>query len=120
MSLILLVDDDKDMLELTRRWLTKAGHEVLCATSGREAIECLSAVHPDLILLDYAMPEMNGPDVCRALLADDRYKDIPVVFRTGIDDDEYGAVMAELNPAGVVSKSEGKNALISAVDGVLK
>lgn len=119
MSLILLVDDDKDMLELTRRWLVKAGYEVIGATSGKEAIECLAAVRADLILLDYAMPEMDGPAVFKALQADDRYKNIPVIFRTGIDDDESGAVIAALDPAGVVSKSEGKNGLMSMVENVL-
>ncbi len=115
MSLIMLIDDDSDMLELTKRWITKAGHEALCVTSGKEALDILKTSKPDLILLDAAMPEMDGPAVFEAIKADESMRDIPVVFRTGKDDEESEALLKALNPAGIVSKSEGRNALLTAV-----
>ncbi len=119
MSLIMLIDDDKDMLELTKRWLIKAGHEAICAASGKEALDILKSSKPDLILLDAAMPEMDGPAVFKAIKADEAIKDIPIVFRTGKDDAESEALFKELDPAGIVSKSEGKNALLAAVTKLL-
>lgn len=126
MSLILLVDDDTDMLMLTQRWLQKAGYEVITASSGEKALETLGvssdnaadtpkASVPDLILLDYAMPGMDGPAVYKALKADAHAGRIPVIFRTGVDDAQSESVLNTLNPEGVVSKSEGKPALIGAI-----
>ena len=67
MSRILLIDDDSDMLTLTARWLEKAGYEVIKAASGSEALSSLETESYDLILLDYAMPGMDGPAVLRAI-----------------------------------------------------
>ena len=67
MSHILLIDDDEDMLAMTGRWLEKAGYTVTKAQSGKEALEMLAVENPDLILLDYAMPGMNGPQVLRQI-----------------------------------------------------
>lgn len=115
MGKILLVDDDKDMLTLSSMWLKKTGHEVVSVTSGKEALDYLKTDKPDLIILDYAMPEMDGPAVFKAIMTDDETKNIPVLFRTGMDDD----VLSDLAPAGIVSKSEGKQALMTAVSGIL-
>ena len=117
MSCILLIDDDTDMLAMTGRWLEKAGHRVLKAASGKEALSILAdgtAERPELILLDYAMPEMDGPAVLRAIRALEGAGDIPILYRTGVDDMnamEEGDAKAD----GFVSKSEGRPALINAV-----
>ena len=113
MGKILLVDDDKDMLTLSSMWLKKTGHEVVSVTSGKEALDYLKTDKPDLIILDYAMPEMDGPAVFKAITADDETKNIPVLFRTGMDDD-IGS-----HDVGVIPKSEGKAALLQAVADVL-
>ena len=116
MSKILLIDDDEDMLEMTGRWLEKAGYSVLKAASGSEALDLLSQDKPDLILLDYAMPKMNGPEVLQSLKSDDNYTNIPVLYRTGMDDTNLGDDgLAD----GVVPKAEGKPGLLKAVGNVL-
>lgn len=120
MSLVMLVDDDEDMLRLTERWIIKAGHDTLCATSGSEALEILKAAKPDVIVLDYAMPGMDGPELYRTIKADERIKDIPVIFRTGKEDEESEAVLEELSPAGVVPKSDGKPGLLGILNDVIK
>ena len=119
MSLILLVDDDEDMMKLTANWLKKAGYEVATETSGEAALAYVSNTKPDLILLDYAMPVMDGPATFKALQEDPAAKEIPVLFRTGMDDMSISEVMETLKPRGVVPKSEGKAALLKAVSGVL-
>ena len=119
MSHVLLVDDDADMLKLTERWFMKAGYEVSVATSGEEALALLLKKLPDVILLDYAMPGMDGPATLSAIQADERTKNIPVLFRTGKDDEKEQAVMESLHPAGVVSKADGKPQLMKAVESIL-
>ncbi len=118
MKHILLIDDDDDMLAMTGRWLEKSGYRVSKASSGKAALEMIPGDKPDLILLDYAMPEMDGPAVLKAIRSDDGMKDIPVLYRTGMDDlcdsaDELS------KPDGTVAKAEGRNGLIKAVEGIL-
>ena len=67
MSRILLVDDDRDMIRLSANWLKKAGHEVIEAYSGEEALTKASGC--DLIILDYAMPGWTAPKPLRRLKA---------------------------------------------------
>ncbi len=118
MNHILLIDDDEDMLAMTGRWLEKSGYRVSKAASGKAALEMIPGDRPDLILLDYAMPEMDGPAVLKAIRSDDSMKDIPVLYRTGMDDLCDGG--DELStPNGTVAKSEGRNALIAAVGNIL-
>ncbi len=118
MSVILLIDDDEDMLAMTGRWLEKAGHAVKKVTSGKDALAYLQGEKPDLILLDYAMPEMDGPAVLKAVRSDESNKNIPILYRTGMDDTgaEDGG---DIRPDGVVSKSEGKPGLMRAIEAVL-
>ena len=116
MGRILLVDDDADMMRLCANWLKKAGHEVFTETSGEAALDFLASEKVDLILLDYAMPGMNGPDTFAEIKKNDTLKNIPVLFRTGMEDDDTAGIMSSLSPAGVIPKSEGKAALIKAVD----
>ncbi|HAF26736.1 MAG TPA: hypothetical protein DCG85_05415 [Lachnospiraceae bacterium] len=116
MSRILLVDDDSDMLMLTGRWLEKAGYEVDRAASGSEALSCLEKIKPDLILLDYAMPGMDGPAVLSAIRENGAYENIPVYYRTGMDDNDITPVPSA---NGIIPKSEGKPGLIKAVSEAL-
>ncbi len=115
MNRILLVDDDSDMMMRCGNWLKKAGYEVFKATSGQEALDLLGTTEVDLIILDYAMPGMDGPATFEAIKNMDTAKNTPVLFRTGMDDAAASDIMNALNPAGVIPKSEGKTALLKAV-----
>jgi CheY-like chemotaxis protein len=115
MKRILLIDDDEDMLAMTGRWLEKGGYEVMKAASGKEALDKISSDRPDLILLDYAMPEMDGPAVLAAIRSNPDTKDIPVVYRTGMDDTDCEG-SGDVRPDGIVSKSEGRPSLMKAVE----
>ena len=118
MKRILLIDDDEDMLAMTGRWLEKGGYEVMKAASGKEALDKISSDRPDLILLDYAMPEMDGPAVLAAIRSNPETKDIPVVYRTGMDDTDCEGT-GDVRPDGIVSKSEGRPSLMKAVEAIL-
>ena len=119
MAKILIVDDDEDMIALSARWLEKAGYEVIKATSGKEALELLNTDNIDLILLDYAMPDMEGHEVLRAIRQNEKTSSTPVIIRTGMDDTEIESQLSGLNPQLILPKSEGKAALLQAVSNVL-
>ena len=119
MSHILLIDDDGDMSKLAARWLTKAGYEVSTVLSGAEALSFLEGTKPDLILLDYAMPEMDGPATFKEIRGNENTKDIPILFRTGKDDGSIADILDELHPEGAVSKAEGKGSLLKAIAEIL-
>ena len=80
MAKILIAEDERDIRDLIEFTLKYAGHEVIKATNGAEAVEMAPEVAPDLILLDVRMPRMTGYEACRALKNKDGVKDIPIVF----------------------------------------
>jgi diguanylate cyclase (GGDEF)-like protein len=83
---ILVVDDRIENLELLSSILTKAGYEVRRAINGSTALMGVQSASPDMILLDINMPDMNGYEVCRQLKKDPKYKEIPVIFISALDD----------------------------------
>jgi CheY-like chemotaxis protein len=78
---VLIVDDDPDILEVVRLWLTRSGHQVLCARSGPEALG-LVASHgaPEVAVLDVNMPRMSGLELLGHLRALPALADMPAVF----------------------------------------
>ncbi len=81
---ILVVDDDMLSVEMCRHLLETEGYVVHTATNGREALERVQEVWPDLILLDIVMPEMGGYRACLLLKEQDETMDIPVIFMSGL------------------------------------
>ncbi|MCP4707451.1 MAG: fused response regulator/phosphatase [Planctomycetes bacterium] len=79
---ILVVDDDLMMRKLASMTLRRENYQVLLAESGAEALECVAANRPDLILLDCSMPEMDGYETCRRIRSDTGNNDIPIIFLT--------------------------------------
>lgn len=81
-SIILIVDDLKQNLKLLNIILESANYQTSLALSGKEALERLKVLTPDLILLDLMMPDINGLEVCRRLKTNPEYQNIPVIFLT--------------------------------------
>jgi DNA-binding response OmpR family regulator len=79
---ILVVDDEPDILNLTKMILAKRGYQVTVASDGEEALQKAQAEAPDLILLDLVMPGKSGLEVCRILKSEPKTKHIPVVMST--------------------------------------
>jgi DNA-binding response OmpR family regulator len=85
-SRVLVIDDSPTILKVVQLVLSKAGFLVDVAGTGEEGIESARANKPQLILLDFVMPKMNGYQVCRALAADDDLAAIPVVLMSAKGD----------------------------------
>ncbi|MDO8536539.1 MAG: response regulator [Candidatus Omnitrophota bacterium] len=79
---LLVVDDEKDFVDVISEWLETRGFDILRAFNGKEGMEKARADKPDLIILDVAMPEMNGYDMCRKLKIDEQFKNIPIIMLT--------------------------------------
>ena len=101
---LLLVDDDAVMIRTLREGLSTS-YKVLPANSGANALKILSRAKPDLILLDYEMPEMNGPQVLEALRANDETAKIPVMFLTAKSDSDSIAKIDALKTQGHMLKT---------------
>ena len=86
---ILIVDDTPNNLQLLFKYLNNAGYKILVAQSGKKAIKTALAVHPDLILLDVLMSEVDGFATCRQLKSNDSTKDIPIIFMTALVEIEH-------------------------------
>lgn len=90
---VLVVDDEPDIVEILTYNLMKENFEVSKATNGFEAVSFALKNHPDLIIMDIRMPEMNGIEACRLIKENESMKDIPVLFLTA-DNDEYTSLSA--------------------------
>jgi CheY-like chemotaxis protein len=81
--LVLVVEDYQDAREMYAAYLQYAGFRVAEATDGLEAIEQSVALQPDIILMDLALPKVDGWEATRRLKEDERTRDIPIVALTG-------------------------------------
>ncbi len=90
---ILIVDDDIDSLKLIGLMLQRQGYEVVAANAGAQALSKAASDHPDLIILDVMMPDMDGYEVCRRLRANQGTRAIPIIMftaKTLVDDKVAG------------------------------
>ena len=108
---ILVVDDDRHIVQLVSLYLTKAGYRVLSAYDGAEAMRKVRDLEPDLLLLDLMLPGPDGLEICRSLR---RHSDVPIVILTARSSDvdkvaglQFGAddyITKPFNPAELVAR----------------
>lgn len=79
---VLVIDDDKDILDLLQYNLEKEGYQVETVYDSRKALEITEDFHPDLILLDVMMPHHDGIDICRQIREKDSLQDVAILFLT--------------------------------------
>src|ERR1041385_3667616 len=79
---ILTVDDDPDILDVLTLTLSE-NYDVLSASNGKEGLEVVRLKNPDLIITDYNMPVMNGPEFVKILRKDILFRHIPIIMLTG-------------------------------------
>lgn len=101
---ILLVDDAPESLQLLTQLLRAESYEVRPVLTGTQALQAAQNIPPDLILLDIIMPDIDGYEVCRQLKKNPRTKEIPVIFLTGMNQDENEAKGFELGAVDYISK----------------
>ena len=119
---ILLIDDDTSLHDLCRAILARMGYKCISAFNGVEGLEKIREHHPDLILLDLMMPDMDGEQVYQELISNaeyQAYKDIPVIMLTAIShDEERENKMLKLGVSAYLNKPFGLNELVNVIKNV--
>jgi CheY-like chemotaxis protein len=113
---ILIVEDEYGLAELLRDMLTELGYEVSLAINGRLALDVLREREIHLVLTDAMMPVMDGPELARAMRADERHRRIPIVMMTSL--------RAAVPPTpglyeAVLAKPFTPSALMKVLDGLI-
>ena len=101
---VLLAEDDPDIQLVARLALKRAGFTVKVVGNGQEALDAISEQAPDVVLLDWMMPELDGPETCRRLKADEKTAGIPVIFLTAKSQEVEIQRGLSLGAAGYVTK----------------
>ncbi len=101
---ILVVEDSPTQALLLEALLSETGHNVIWALDGRQGLAMARQMHPDLIILDMEMPELNGDEVLRLLKAEPALQDIPVVMVSVLDDIDKIAMCIELGAEDYLPK----------------
>ena len=114
---ILVVDDEKKIVDILKAYLERDGYRVIAAYDGRSALELARGNSPDLIILDLMLPEVSGWDVCRELR---READVPIIMLTARDDTTDKIIGLELGADDYVTKPFDPKEIISRVRAVLR
>jgi DNA-binding response OmpR family regulator len=119
-KVVVCVEDEPEMIELVKLILGRRGFELVGAVGGREGLETVRELKPDLVLLDLMMPDMDGWEVYQQMKTDDELKDIPVIVVTAKAqsiDKVLGLHIAKVDD--YVTKPFGPQELLQSVNKVL-
>ncbi|MFC1981189.1 response regulator [Chloroflexota bacterium] len=114
---ILVVDDERKIVDIVAAYLEREGYQVLVAYEGKSALELARQELPDLIILDLMLPEISGWDICRTLRKD---SDVPIIMLTARDETTDKIVGLELGADDYVTKPFDPKELVSRVKAVLR
>ena len=116
---ILVVDDSSLALRSTKAMLEQT-YQVTVATSGKKALASIEKKRPDIILLDYEMPDWDGRMTLEKIRENETMADIPVIFLTAVADKDHIAAVLRLKPAGYFLKPLEKEKVLKAIKEVLE
>ena len=114
---ILVVEDEIEIVRLVRTYLQQADYQVLVAYNGSEGLRMAKTDHPDLIVLDLMLPEMNGLDVCRSIR---RESDVPIIMLTARVEEIDRLIGLELGADDYITKPFSPRELVARVRAVLR
>jgi len=117
---VVCIEDEPEMIDLVKLILGRKGFDLIGAVGGREGLETVRKLKPDLVLLDLMMPDMDGWEVYQQMKADDELKDIPVIVVTAKAqsiDRVLGLHIAKVDD--YVTKPFGPQELLQSVNKVL-
>jgi DNA-binding response OmpR family regulator len=117
MKSVLVVDDERNIVELVRLYLEKEGFNVVSAADGEQALVQFERTDPDLVILDLMLPKLDGFEVCRELR---RRGDVPILMLTARSEDIDAIVGLELGADDYVTKPFNPRALVARVKAILR
>lgn len=114
---VLIIDDEKDLLETMKFRLEAGGYDVVTAEDGQTGIEMAIKEHPDLIILDVMMPGMDGFDTLKKLKDEMETKGIPaIIFSCGAEEEVWAKRSLHMGAAGYVVKPFESDSLLFTVE----
>lgn len=117
---ILVVEDEEDILELLKYNLSREGYQVLCKTSGEEAIKTAKSESLDLIILDLMLPGIDGLEVAKTLKNNPKTQDIPIIMLTAKGEEADIVTGLELGADDYITKPFSTRILIARIRTVLR
>ena len=116
---ILVVDDEKDLVEMLALRLEANEHEVLKAYDGKEGLDKARKEKPDLIILDLMLPKMDGYKICRMLKFDEKHKKIPIIMFTARAQDSDKKTAEEVGADAYITKPFDPKTLLDKIKELL-
>jgi two-component system alkaline phosphatase synthesis response regulator PhoP len=117
---VLVVDDERDILELVKYNLSKDGFTVTCVQTGEDALREARTSHPGIIVLDLMLPGLDGLEVCRILKNDAKTQHIPILILSAKGEESDVVAGLELGAADYVTKPFSPRVLLARVRAVLR
>jgi DNA-binding response OmpR family regulator len=119
-SRIVIIEDEKDIVELVRYNFRNEGFEVVSFGAGRDGLEALRRDPPDLLLLDILLPDVDGFEICRRLRGDERLRTLPIIFLTAKGEEVDRVLGLEIGGDGYVVKPFSPRELVARAKVVLR
>jgi DNA-binding response OmpR family regulator len=120
MKRILIIEDDRDIADLVRRYLEKAGFSVEVTVTGRDGMAALTDRPPDLLVLDLMLPHMSGAEICHAARANASTALIPIIMLTARSEEAERIAGLEIGADDYIAKPFSPNELVARVRALLR
>ena len=117
---ILIVEDERDILQLVKLYLEKESYRVSTAATGPDGLNAARTEHPDLLVLDLMLPDMDGLEVCKRLRADQQTATLPIIMLTAKAEESDTVIGLELGADDYVTKPFSPKALVARVKALLR
>ena len=117
---VLIIDDEKDLVDMIKLRLEAAGYKIIIAYDGQEGLNKARKEKPNLIILDLMLPRIDGYKVCRMLKFDEKYKKIPIIMFTARAQESDMKMGEEVGADGYITKPFDPKVLLSKVEELLK
>ncbi len=117
---VLIIEDEKEILELVKLYIEKGGYRVVTATNGTEGLKAVKTERPDLIILDLMLPEVDGLEVCKRIRNAPETATLPIIMLTAKAEEFDTVIGLELGADDYVTKPFSPKALVSRVKALLR
>lgn len=117
---VLIVEDEREILQLVKMYLDKEGFRTLTAANGADALRQVRAEHPDLVILDLMLPEIDGLEVCKKLRLTPQTSMLPIIMLTAKSEESDTVVGLELGADDYVTKPFSPKSLVARVKALFR
>ena len=117
---IFIVEDEPSIVQLVKYNLEKENFKVLVSNNGEEGLQEIKKTEPDLILLDWMLPDLSGIDICKALRKDTKFKNVPIIMLTARSQEEDKVLGLNVGADDYLPKPFSNPELIARVNALLR